>query len=161
MNQDAVTEVGPCRPRWTHIALRVGDIEQSIGWYQRFTPLRVLRRSGDEYGVGAWLADPADASQPFVLVLSQFDPELDPFGFAPPTVMGPYAHLGFEVERREDVDVTAELARSDGSLTLPPTQMPAPIGYVCFVEDPDGNTVEFSHDQGMNASIRDIWRGGS
>ena len=157
MNKDAANNAGPGRPRWTHIALRVSDIEQSVAWYERFTPLRVLRRSADDYGVGAWLADPADSSQPFVLALSQFNPETDPFGIAPPTVLGPYAHLGFEVERREEVDALADLARVDGTLTFPPTQMPAPIGYICFMEDPDGNTVEFSHDQGMYETVRNTW----
>lgn len=161
MNEDGVDGVGPGRPRWTHIALRVGDVEESIAWYERFTPLRVLRRSSDDFGVGVWLADPADSSQPFVLGLSQFDPTSDPFGFAPPTVLGPYAHLGFELERRQDVDTAAEMARADGTLTIPPTQMPAPIGYICFVEDPDGNTVEFSYDQGMYAVVRDTWGGES
>jgi len=35
--------------------------------------------------------------------------------------------------------------------------MPKQIGYVCFVKDPDGNTVEFSYDQ---ASTRRPGRSG-
>jgi len=34
-------------------------------------------------------------------------------------------------------------------LATPPLQLPYPIGYICMVRDPDGNTVEFSHDQGV------------
>jgi lactoylglutathione lyase len=154
---EAVHEVGPDRPRWTHIALRVGDVERSILWYERFTPLRVVQRSSDDFGVGAWLADPQDQAYPFVLTLSQFSPETDPFGFAPPTVLGPYAHLGFELQSRDEVDAIAASAKSDGTLTLPPTTMPPPIGYICFVEDPDGNTIEFSYDQGTYATIREVW----
>ncbi len=161
MSADPVYDVGPGRARLTHIALRVGNVEQSIAWYERSTPLRVLQRMTDEYGVGVWLADPLDASHPFVLALSQFDPDTDPFGFAPPTVLGPFAHLGFELESRAEVEAAADLARVDGSLTFPPTQMPPPIGYVCFVEDPDGNTIEFSHDQGTYATVRQEWGEGS
>ena len=157
MSGEAVHEVGPDRPRWTHIALRVGDVERSILWYERFTPLRVVQRSSDGFGVGVWLADPQDEAYPFVLTLSQFSPETDPFGFAPPTVLGPYAHLGFELQSRDEVDAIAASAKAEGTLTLPPTTMPSPIGYICFVEDPDGNTIEFSYDQGTYATIREVW----
>jgi hypothetical protein len=39
--------------------------------------------------------------------------------------------------------------------------MPPPIGYICFVEDPDGNTIEFSYDQGTYQTLREVWGGGS
>ncbi len=157
MSRDAVHDIHPDRPRWTHIALRVDDIERSITWYERYTPLELLDKSTDDYGSGAWLADPKDASSPFVLVLSQFNPDTDPFGFAPPTVLGPFAHLGFELLSRDAVDAIAGVAEAEGALTLVPTQMPPPIGYICFVEDPDGNTVEFSYDQGTYETVRDVW----
>jgi catechol 2,3-dioxygenase-like lactoylglutathione lyase family enzyme len=147
----------PDRPRLTHVALRVRDLERSIEWYERYTPLEVLRRFSDEYGVGVWLADPGDRTCPFVLVLSQFVPELDPFGYAPPTVLGPYAHFGFELTDRGAVDRIAEQAAADGILTYPATDMPDPIGYICFVEDPDGNTIEFSHGQGTYRIIEEEW----
>lgn len=151
------SEVGPGRARWTHIALRVDDVERSIDWYERFTPLRLLHRNADDYGVGAWLADPLDAASPFILVLAQFRPDTDPFGNAPPTILGPFAHIGIELPTRGEVDDAAARAAAAGTLTLPPTQMPPPIGYICFVEDPDGNTVEFSFDQGTYATVRDVW----
>jgi catechol 2,3-dioxygenase-like lactoylglutathione lyase family enzyme len=148
---------GPGRPRWTHIALRVRDVEQSIAWYERFTPLEVLKRFSDDYGSGVWLADPADSARPFVLVLSQFTPATDPFGYAPATVLGPYAHLGFELVDHAAVDAVAARAAELGILTYPATQMPDPIGYICFVEDPDGNTIEFSFGQGTHGIWREEW----
>ena len=93
--------MGPPRARLTHLALRVVDLERSIEWYVEHTPFEVLDRSADEFGVGVWLADPKDAGSPFVLVLSQFHPDKDPFGYAPPTILGPFAHLGFELTSRE------------------------------------------------------------
>lgn len=156
---DRVHDIGPGRPRWTHLALRVQDVEASIAWYERYTPLRVLQRSKDDFGNGAWLADPVDAVCPFVLVLAHFHPETDPFGYAPAATLGPFAHIGIELTSREAVDEVAARAEADGALTLRPTDMPPPIGYICFVEDPDGNTIEFSYDQGTYATIRDMWGG--
>ena len=153
------TRTSVSRARLTHLALRVADIARSIEWYQRYTPLQVLQEFKDDYGVGVWLADPAEP-EPFVLVLSHFTPETDPFGYAPATVLGPYAHLGFEMESREAVDEIATRAEEEGILTYPPTQMPSPIGYICFTEDPDGNTVEFSYDQGTYAIWHEQWGGG-
>lgn len=161
MTHTGAHEVGPPRARLTHLALRVVDLERSIEWYVDHTPFEVLDRSSDDYGVGAWLADPHDAESPFVLVLSQFDPETDPFGYAPPTILGPFAHLGFELMSRDAVTAIAARAEAEGSLTMPPVQMPPPIGYVCFVEDPDGNTVEFSYDQGTYQVVHDVWGGTS
>ncbi len=161
MTSQGSHEVGLPRARLTHLALRVVDVERSIEWYVEHTPFEVLDRSADDFGVGAWLADPKDAASPFVLVLSQFHPDKDPFGYAPPTILGPFAHLGFELMSREAVDAVAARAEAEGSLTMPPIQMPPPIGYICFVEDPDGNTVEFSYDQGTYQTVHDTWGDGS
>lgn len=153
---DNGTRQGIGRARLTHLALRVSDVARSIDWYERYTPLQVLKEFSDDYGVGVWLADPAEP-EPFVLVLSHFEPETDPFGYAPATVLGPYAHLGFELETREAVDKIAARAEEEGILTYPPTQMPPPIGYICFTEDPDGNTIEFSYDQGTYPIWDEEW----
>jgi lactoylglutathione lyase len=154
---DAGRRSGPGRPRLTHLSLRVTDLERSIEWYERYTPLRTLRRFSDQYGVGAWLADRGDSACPFTLALSWFDPEKDPFGYAPPTVLGPFAHIGFEVPTREEVEALAAMAAEEGILTYPVTDMPPPIGTICFVEDPDGNTVEFSHGQGTYPIWDEEW----
>lgn len=151
------SDIGPGRARWTHLALRVDDVDRSIAWYERYTHLRVLQRSSDEFGRGVWLADPLDAAVPFVLVLSEFHLGVDPFGGAPDSILGPFAHIGIELPTREAVDVVAAMADNEGVLSLRPTQMPAPIGYICFVEDPDGNTVEFSFDQGTYSTVRREW----
>lgn len=156
-NGDAGKGAYPGRSRLTHLALRVHDLERSIEWYLRYTPLRVLRRFSDDFGVGVWLADPADRGCPFVLALSWFDPETDPFGYAPPAVLGPFAHLGFELASRSEVDAVAVMAEDEGIITYPVTQMPPPIGYICFVEDPDGNTIEFSYQQGTYPIWEEEW----
>lgn len=135
-------------PRWTHIALRVRDIDASIAFYTSHTPLELLDRREDANGYGAWLGHRDNPDAPFILVLAQFLEGKDPFG-SPPAVLGPFAHLGIELESRDAVDAAAAVAEAGGFLQAPPVDLPPPIGYVCMVHDPDGNTIEFSHDQGV------------
>ena len=107
-------------------------------------------------GYGAWLGHDDIPDSPFLLVVAQFFPETDPFKDSPMAKLGPFAHLGIEVTSRAEVDAIAEKAEAAGSLAMPPTEMPPPIGYICMVTDPDGNTLEFSYDQGVYAKAREV-----
>ena len=147
----------PSRPTWTHIALAVKDLDASIAWYERFTHLRLLQEASDADGRSAWLGDPSQADRPFVLVLGHFYPGHDPFAPEAHAPLGPFAHIGIEAPTQEAVDAVAERAREAGCLALGPRWMPRPVGYVCFVKDPDGHTVEFSFDQGVYAKARETW----
>ena len=149
--------VGPKRSTWTHIALCVKDIDKSIALYERFTHLTLLQRGQDADGKNAWLGDSTQADSPFVLVLGQFFEGHDPFAPAPHLPMGPFAHIGIELPTKEAVDEVAARAKAEGCLGLGPVQLPKQIGYVCFIKDPDGNTVEFSYDQGVFEKAREVW----
>jgi catechol 2,3-dioxygenase-like lactoylglutathione lyase family enzyme len=149
--------IGPRRSTWTHIALCVTDIDKSIEWYERFTHLKLLQRGQDKDGKNAWLGDPTKADSPFVLVLGQFFEGHDPFAPAPHLPMGPFAHIGIELPTKEAVDEVAGRAKAEGCLGLGPVQLPKQIGYVCFIKDPDGNTIEFSFDQGVFEKAREVW----
>ncbi|HEY2049279.1 MAG TPA: VOC family protein [Caulobacteraceae bacterium] len=150
-------EIRPKRTTWTHIALAVRDIDASIAWYERFTHLRLLARGEDKNGKNAWLGDSAQGDSPFILVLGQFFEGHDPFAPAPHHPMGPFAHIGIEAPTRETVDEIAAEAKAAGCLGLGPVQMPKQIGYVCFIKDPDGNTIEYSYDQGVFEKAREVW----
>ena len=154
---DATYELRPAAPRWTHVALRVRDIEASIAWYTEFTTLEVLARNQDDLGFGVWLAHPDQSENPFVLVLAQFLPATDPFAGHPQEVLAPFAHLGIELPSREALDEMAARGEAAGCLAMPPQQMPPPVGYVCMLEDPDGNRVEYSYDQGVYAAAQEKW----
>ncbi len=156
-NETSTYQLHPSEPRWTHIALRVRDIDATIAWYEEFTPLVLIDRREDTEGYGAWLGMPGETNNPFILVLAQFFPDKDPFGDAPLATLAPFAHLGMELPRREDIDATAEKASAAGCLGMPPTMMPPPIGYITMLKDPDGNTVEFSWDQGVFATLQEQW----
>ena len=154
---EPVHTILPPTPRWTHIALRVNNIDASIDWYTRFTPMELLDRRTDEFGHGAWLGQPDSPDKPFVLVLAQFFPATDPFKGAPQEVLAPFAHLGIELTSHEAVDDKAEEGRAAGCLAMPPTEMPPPVGYICMLRDPDGNSVEYSYDQGVYAKAKEGW----
>ena len=59
--------------------------------------------------------------------------------------------------RREIQTDASTKAKAEGCLALGPVQLPKQIGYVCFIKDPDGNTVEFSYDQGVYEKAREVW----
>ena len=149
--------VGPKRPTWTHIAFAVKDVDATIAWYERFTHLSLLARSEDADGKNAWIGDSSNAESPFVLVVGQFYEGHDPFAPAPHHPMGPFAHIGIELDSKAAVDEIAARAKEAGCLALGPLQMPKQIGYICFLKDPDGNTVEYSYDQGVYEKAREVW----
>jgi lactoylglutathione lyase len=152
-------------PRWTHVAMPVGDLERSIEFYTSLTPLVVVARNEDESGKGAWLSNDKQVEDPFVLVLSQFNPpvarqfELEPG--QPHRTLGPFAHLGVELPDKGGVDAIAQRAREMGCLAWEPRQMPEHIGYICAVRDPDGNIIEFSWNQKVYARIQELWGNGA
>ncbi len=152
------------RPRWTHVAIPVSDLDRAIEFYTTLTPLVVVARNEDENGRGAWLSNDKQVEDPFVLVIAEFLPEVaERFGQEPgkphPT-LAPFAHIGIELPRREDVDAVAERAREMGALHWEPREMAAHIGYICAAKDPDGNVIEFSHNQKVYSTIRELWGDG-
>lgn len=144
-------------PRWTHIALPSSDIDASVEWYTRYTPLVVLDRREDVDGKNAWLSHEGQVDDPFVLVLVMFFKDE---GVKQPQ-LAPFAHIGIEVPERRDVDDIADRAREEGCLVWEPRDMPPPIGYICALSDPDGNVIEISHDQGVYAKVHEVWGSGS
>jgi lactoylglutathione lyase len=150
-------QVHPTEPRWTHIALRVSDIDATIAWHAEFSPLELIDRREDEMGYGAWLGMPGKTNNPFILVLAQFFEDKDPFAGTPRATLAPFAHFGIELPTKQDVDEMAERGKQGGCLAMPPTMMPQPIGYITMLRDPDGNMVEFSWDQGVFSRLHELW----
>lgn len=147
----------PAEARWTHVALRVRDIDATIQWYTTMTPLELIDKRQDDMGFGAWLGMPGETNNPFILVIAQFLPDTDPFKDAPIEVLAPFAHLGMELPSKEAVDEIAARGEAAGCLAMPARMMPPPIGYICMLRDPDGNMVEFSWDQGVYATLKERW----
>ena len=154
---EPVFDEHPTEPRWTHVALRVRDIDATIAWYSSMTPLQLIDKREDDMGYGAWLGMPGATNNPFILVVAQFFPETDPFKDAPLEVLAPFAHLGMELPSKDAVDAIAARGAEADCLAMPATMMPPPIGYICMLRDPDGNMVEFSWDQGVYATLQERW----
>jgi catechol 2,3-dioxygenase-like lactoylglutathione lyase family enzyme len=152
-------------PRWTHVAIPSSDLDKSIEFYTQLTPLVLVSRQKDASGESAWLSNDHQVETPFVLVLVQFKPDFGPqFGIEagkPVPTLSPFAHIGIELPNREDVDAVAERARALGSLHWEPMQMAEHVGYICAAKDPDGNVIEFSHNQKVYATIQRVWGNGS
>ncbi len=148
-----MTSAGPGSTRWTHVALPTRNLQASLDWYARWTPLVCVHDRRDEDGSTAWLGHPVDPdapSHPFVLVLIEQADDYDEVR----TVLSPLAHLGFEMPTREAVDEIAARARAEGVLHWDAVDLGPPVGYICAIVDPDGNVVEFSHDQGVYAAAQ-------
>ena len=154
---ESTYDIHPGEARWTHVALRVDDIDATIAFYTSMTPLELIDKRQDDMGYGAWLGMPGATNNPFILVVAQFFEGKDPFSFAPHAVLAPFAHFGMELPDREGVDAIAEQGRAAGCLSMEPTMMPPPIGYICMLNDPDGNTIEFSWDQGVYSTAAERW----
>lgn len=136
-------------PLLTHLALHVADLDRSIHFYTRIAGMALVHQRDDRETNQrtAWVSSPAgEGAGDFVIVLLCGDPSL--FGGARPQVpIGPLSHLGFAVDTREDVDRIAERAREAGILLREPEYVNEVVSYICFVRDPDGHSVEFSHGQ--------------
>ena len=149
----------PLRPttaRFTHVAVPCTDLDATIAWYERHTPLRLLDRREDELGRSAWMGQPDMVETPFIIVLVSFFRDM---AKGPQPTLAPFAHLGIELPTRQDVDDAAARGRDEGCLAWEPQQLPPPVGYVCALTDPDGNMVEFSYDQGVFAKVQEVWGG--
>lgn len=128
------------KPAFTHCALHVQDLERSISFYECFCGMKVVRRHGEgPNDETAWLADGGHETL-FVLVLVSG-------GKKQTRADGDITHYGFSVESRDEVDKVAKEAALAGCLLKEPRQLPHPVGYLCFLEDPDGYIVEFSYGQ--------------
>jgi lactoylglutathione lyase len=122
--------------RFTHVVVKVSDLDRSIAFYRRLCGLEVVR-DGRPGGHTVWLGPAAreGALPSFVLVLY-----LTPIDFR-------LDHLGFQCDSREEIDRIAAEAESLGILAEPPFDGGGDIGYVTMLRDPDGHRVEFTFGQ--------------
>ncbi len=125
----------------THIALPVTALDASEAFYARYARMQAVHR---REGV-VWLSD---RTRPFVIVLVEADTVETP--------LGPFAHIGVGCESRDEVDRLSALAREEERLAGGPQDEGPPVGYVAFLRDPDGHTLELSHGQQVALAVEQV-----
>lgn len=117
--------------------MTVSNIDRSIDFYTSYCDLTVLRDRRREGGGTVWLGPqtPQGQNPSFLLVLGEGE------------VTSRIDHLGFQCEKREDVDRIAEQGRELGILVEPATDTGGVVGYFTMIRDPDGHLVEFTYGQ--------------
>jgi len=134
------------RIEFTHCALHVQDLAQSIAFYENYCGLRIVKEHGAGQERTVWMAD-RNASPGFVLVL---------LGGGPQRAQGTedMTHYGFAVASRADVDKIAARGREEGRLFWEPQEFSPPTGYLCAVRDPSGYVIEFSCGQPLGSRLK-------
>jgi lactoylglutathione lyase len=130
---------------FTHVALSVRDLAESLAFYTRYARMRLVHQRTDaDTGIAvAWMTD---GTRPFVIVLAQWPEHRDP-------PLGPFGHLGVGCESRAEVDRLCAQARAEGRLRSGPTDTGYPVGYWAYIADPDGNNLEVSHGQEIGLTV--------
>ena len=146
--------VTPPDSLWTHIALPVRSLDDTMAFYDKYTTLEnIHERQDPETNLrSVWLANPGDKTEQaarFVLVLiegslpKQITGDIEEeYGF-----LTSISHLGISLNTRDEVDQIAAMAEEEGILVLGPMYRNDVVGYICLIRDPDGNNIEFSVEQ--------------
>lgn len=127
------------RPKLTHVALLVKDVDKTADFYIKYCGLKVVERRVDSktgYRV-IWLG------QDLNFVIVAFESEKKPLQ----SLVKPLSHLGFSLNSRDEVDQIANIAKEEGLLNYGPVYIDQDVGYICEILDPDRNSVEFSYGQ--------------
>ncbi len=135
----------PTKPRLTHVALFVADVEATKRFYRDFADLHAVHDRVDGGVAVAWLSETAE-NPSFVIVVIQVAPQ---GGEAVPPHL---AHFGYDLPSRQAVDEVAKRGRAAGVLVQEPEDAGPIVGYYCILRDPDGNLVEFAHGQPIRPS---------
>lgn len=125
-------------PAFTHCAIHVADLQETVAFYERYCAMRVVRAHGTRERT-VWMASPGQETT-FVLVLISG-------GQRHERTSADMTHYGFAVADREAIDAIAARARAEARLVWEPMELAPPVGYLCGVEDPNGYVVEFSYGQ--------------
>ena len=135
------------------------DIDKTIDWYERFTPLELLDRRDDADGYGAWLGHPRSGRQAVHPRAGQLPPRPGQGPAADHGAVRPHRHRGHRAAPRSTRSPRG--ARPRAAWPGRRRRCPPPIGYICALTDPDGNMIEFSYDQGVYATVQEVWGNGS
>lgn len=118
---------------FTHFAIGVHNVDESIAFYEKYGQLELVARRKDPDN--AWMSD---RMKPFQLALLE-EPEFTPLQ-AP-------SHIGIVASSKEEVDKLAKMAEDEGIMVDPPRDHGLPGAYAMLIRDPNGHAVEISFGQ--------------
>lgn len=140
---------------FSHLAIPVLDIDESVTFYETYLEMKVIRRR--ENPTDVWLGD---GIRPFHLVLLAADAgDIEagrPSDYHEARLTHPIvasAHIGFTCSSCTQVKRIADRAREAGILEHGPLEENWPGGYCAYLSDPSGHSIEISYNQegGYNA----------
>lgn len=133
----------------SHLAIPVLDVERSIAFYEKYVEMKVVRRRENPENV--WLGD---GIRPFQLVLLAAEAgdveDGRPSDYHNAKLAHPIVaslHIGFTCSSCTQVKRIAEMAKEEGILEHGPLEENWPGGYVAYISDPSGHSVEISYNQ--------------
>jgi len=124
--------------RMGHVALRVGDLEKSVSFYQQlFGVKRVWMAEGE-------IAFLECGGDDLALIQIPKEKRLTPEALG--TTPRGLDHFGFRVRRKEDVDSAYRAMKAQGvEITFGP-KLHRDGAYSFYISDPDGNSVQILWD---------------
>lgn len=136
----------------THMAFVVADLDATIAFYAKYARMVVVheRRDAASRTRVAWLSD---RTRPFVLVCIELPRVVPRVLLRAAKRLFSFEHLGIGCATRDEVDRLAAEAAREGCLRRPPTDSGPPVGYWCFLADPDGNSLELSYGQEVGLTV--------
>ena len=124
------------QPRITHLCLHVENLEDCVRFYRQYCHMEVIEDRSEEGEGSVYMSEVGRQDE----LVFQFKS-----GGANLTLNGTdERHFGFAVESREAVDDIAKLAREAKIIFFEPGEY-LPGAYLCGVQDPNGNCVEFGY----------------
>jgi len=114
-------------------------MDRAVEFYRRFCGLEIVHERREPNAVRVVWVGESKTKPRFVIVLIE--------GVVERSAPNSLAHFGFSCASREEVDEYARMAKREGVLEMEPRDAGPIVGYYCIVNDPDGNSVEFSHGQ--------------
>jgi len=132
--------------RLTHVALHVDAMDACIEFYKRYCHLEV---TNDQVRGGRRVVLMAEPGQGTSFLL-----QLIGGGADKASRPNEDSHFGYAVDSREEVDRLAAMATDEGILLWEIYEAPFPMGYLCAVQDPNGNTVEISCGHLLESEVR-------
>jgi len=122
----------------SHIALMVRNVNLMIDFYREFAGMEVIHHRVDEGIHVVWLRLP-DPSGLIIVMIEDKSIEAGK--------VQRMNHFGFDAASREAVDQIADKGEKMGILKQAAIDGGKILGYLCLIEDPDGNLLEFAYGQ--------------